>query len=293
MRYFENLHPLCILIYFVSAIGLTLACFNPYIELTSCAAAASFLLLISEKKRLKSLLIFLVPMCILITIINPVFNHRGVTNLFILFGQWITLEALLYGLCAALSLASLVLWFGCYSVVMTSDKFMYLVGRVAPATSLLITMTFQEITKLKKQLNDIRDAQKLFEKDKGKKVRTKLVSAVRHTSTLTGWSLENAVEQADSMKARGYGIRRRTSFHLFKFESRDAFFLSLVSAAAAICVFLRIFGYGSMDFYPRMRNLSDGAGNILIFVLFSVLLFLPVILEGREYFKWRSYGLIR
>ena len=36
----------------------------------------------------------------------------------------------------ALSLAALILWFGCYSEVMTSEKFLYLFGKIAPASAL-------------------------------------------------------------------------------------------------------------------------------------------------------------
>lgn len=35
MRYFENLHPICILIYFVAVIGLTLVCFHPVMMVVS------------------------------------------------------------------------------------------------------------------------------------------------------------------------------------------------------------------------------------------------------------------
>lgn len=42
MRYFENLHPICILLYFVAVIGLTLACFHPVMLVVSLAGASAF-----------------------------------------------------------------------------------------------------------------------------------------------------------------------------------------------------------------------------------------------------------
>ena len=44
MRYFENLHPICILCYFVAVIGLTLTCFHPVMLLVSLLGALAFLI---------------------------------------------------------------------------------------------------------------------------------------------------------------------------------------------------------------------------------------------------------
>ena len=44
----------------------------------------------------------------------------------------------------------------------------------------------------------------------------KVGTAMRNLSVLLTMSMESAVETADSMKARGYGTTRRTTFHLFR-----------------------------------------------------------------------------
>ena len=58
--------------------------------------------------------------------------------------------------------------------------------------------------------------------------------------------MENAVQTADSMKARGYGVKRRTTFHLFVFDSRDAAVLGLILALTGICVLGRVFGHARL-----------------------------------------------
>ena len=233
MRYFENLHPICIFIYFVAVIGMTLACFHP-----------------------------------------------------------IMLEAIAYGLTAGMSLAALILWFGCYSEVMTSEKFLYLFGKIAPASALLISMALQLVPKLNRQLGEIRESQEMLRPAK-KNFGGKVGTAIRHTSTLVGWSLEGAVEQTDSMKARGYGLTRRTTFHLFHFESRDFRFLCGVLILFGICVIARAFGHGTMEFYPRMDAVITGQSGIVLYILFGVLAYLPAILEGKEALVWRYYGLTK
>lgn len=201
MRYFENLHPICILIYFVAVIGLTLVCFHPVMMVVSLMGAFSFLLRLKGGKGAGQQFRFVIPMFLLVAVANPLINHRGVTLLGMFLNQWITLEAIAYGITAGLSLAALILWFGCYSEVMTSEKFLYLFGKIAPSSALLISMALQLVPKLNRQLTEIKESQEMLRPAK-KNFAGKLGTAIRHTSTLVGWSLEGAVEQTDSMKAR-------------------------------------------------------------------------------------------
>lgn len=292
MRYFEHLHPVCIFAYFVLVIGMTLACMHPVMALVSCAGACLFLWRIQGGKAVAARLRFILPMFLIVAVANPLVNHRGVTLLGMLFDQWITLEAVCYGITAGLSLSALILWFACYSAVMTSDKFLYLFGQIAPATSLLITMALQMIPGLSRQLEQIRESQEML-RTEPESIRGKLHTALRHTSTLIGWSVENAVEQADSMKARGYGIRRRTTFHLFHFDMRDTCFCCVLLILGGVCVIARLFGHGTMEFYPRMEAVITGESGMILYGLFAVLSCLPAILEIKEALRWRSYGLTR
>lgn len=290
MRYFENLHPICILIYFVAVIGLTLVCFHPVMMVVSLMGAFSFLLCLKGGKGAGQQFRFVIPMFLLVAVANPLINHRGVTLLGMFLNQWITLEAIAYGITAGLSLAALILWFGCYSEVMTSEKFLYLFGKIAPSSALLISMALQLVPKLNRQLTEIKESQEMLRPAK-KNFAGKLGTAIRHTSTLVGWSLEGAVEQTDSMKARGYGLKRRTTFHLFHFDSRDFRFLCGVLMLSGVCVIARAFGHGHMELYPRMDAVITGESGIVLYFLFGVLAFLPAILEGKEALVWRSYGL--
>ncbi len=292
MRYFEHLHPICIFTYFILVIGMNLACMHPVMMLLSCVGALLFLIRIKGWKGAAGQLSFVFPMFLFIAIANPLVNHRGVTLLGMLFDQWITLEAICYGVTAGLSLAALILWFACYQQVMTSDKFLYLFGQVAPGTALLITMALQLIPKLGREFQQIRQSQEMLRPEK-KGILFKMQTAIRHTSTLIGWSVENGVQQADSMKARGYGIRRRTTFHLFRFDSRDARFLGGILALGGACIIARMFGHGTMEFYPRMDAVITGESGFVLYGMFGLFVCLPAILEGKEALKWRSYGLIR
>ncbi len=289
MNDFKNLHPICIFSYFVAVIVLVLACNQPLFLIFACAGA--ILLRLSDRKTWKgSMWKWLLPLVLFIAVANPLLNHRGVTRLGVLFGQWITLEAVCYGIVAGLSLATLILWFSCYQKIMTSDKFLYLFGKIAPASSLLITMALAFVPKLQGQLRQIQECQNMISGE-GKKPGKKLHLALQNMSTLLGWSLENTVEQADSMKARGYGLKRRTTFHLFYFRKRDIRFLIFLLLDAVLCLILRFRGCGTMEFYPKISVAVYGKADLVFYICVFVLVGLPAVMEWKEELLWRSYNL--
>lgn len=251
---------------------------------------AFFFLLKAEGAKNFGWFKMIIPMILLVVLTNLLFSHRGVTRLFLLFGQWVTLESVCYGITSGLSLAALILWFACYQKIMTSDKFLYLFGKAAPSTSLLISLALGLVPKLQGQLRQIQDCQKMLSPDLPTHL-DKIKKALCHVSTLLGWSLENTVEQADSMKARGFGIKRRTTFHLFRFESRDARFLIGFLTLAAVCIAGRIVGYGTMEFYPRMDCLIQGGIDVVFYFIFLIFVMIPGMMEWKEEILWRYYDL--
>ena len=165
MRFFGTLHPAVSMCYFVCVIGLTLACPHVVTVLLSLLGSTLFNLALRGRKAFGRTMRFVLPMFLIVCIGNPLVNHRGVTMLFLLFDQWITLEAIVYGIVTACSLAAIILWFGCYQEVMTSDKFVYLFGRVIPALSLVLSMALRFIPKFKAQMQVVSEAQACIGRD--------------------------------------------------------------------------------------------------------------------------------
>ena len=292
MRFFGTLHPAVSMCYFVCVIGLTLACPHVVTVLLSLLGSTLFNLALRGRKAFGRTMRFVLPMFLIVCIGNPLVNHRGVTMLFLLFDQWITLEAIVYGVVTACSLAAVILWFGCYQEVMTSDKFLYLFGKIAPATALLITSALRFIPQMQQNAAQIKQSRAMLQ-DNSPRLFQKLAHAIQNLSALLGMSMENAVQTADSMKARGFGARRRTTFHLFRFDARDARTLALMLTLCGICIVARCYGHGYMEYYPRITALTMGASSMTMFILFAALMLLPSILEAKEAAVWRSYGLIR
>ena len=105
-------------------------------------------------------LLYMLPLLLMAAIVNPAFNHEGGTLLtYLPSGNPLTLESIVYGLAAATMLIAVIIWFSCYTEVMTSDKFVYLFGRIIPALSLVLSMTLRFVPKFKAQIKVVSEVQ--------------------------------------------------------------------------------------------------------------------------------------
>ena len=67
------------------------------------------------------------------------------------------------------------------------------------------------------------------------------------------WALENAIETADSMKSRGYGLKGRTAFSIYRFDERDKYTLIWFALCGMFLLsgtLLSAFGFG---YFPNVR----------------------------------------
>ena len=135
---FSQCHPLTNFLFFAGAIGFCAVIQHPMYLLLGAAGAGGYYLILKGKKGWK-LIAGMIPVFLLLSGFNPLLNTYGETILFLVFGRPYTLEALLYGMVIAGMLVVMLLWFGCYSAVLTSDKFVCLFGGLIPSLSLLFS----------------------------------------------------------------------------------------------------------------------------------------------------------
>jgi energy-coupling factor transport system permease protein len=230
---------------------------------------------------------------VLTALINPLFVHRGVTVLFYISGHAVTLEAALYGAAAGAMLTSVVMWCGCYHAVITSDKFIYLFGRAAPALSLSLSVCLRFIPTLRARYSEIALGQRsLGRGPEGRGLAGRVRFFARVTSVLVSWSMENAMDTAASMRARGYGLKGRTSFGLFVFTRRDGAMLALVSALAAVVVWGCAAGENSINWYPFIALPPVTARTFAVCGAYLALLLIPAAADIAGELKWK-YSLSR
>ena len=287
---FAKYHPLVNFLYFTLVIGFSMALNHPLAQGISLFCAAAYGVQTEGKKAVAFTLKWCLPVMLLTAFMNPAFSHEGVTVLlYFPTGNPLTLESILYGVSSGVMLATVMLWFLNFNRVITSDKFIYLFGRIIPAMSLVLSMTLRFIPKFKAQLGNVVDAQKSIGRDISEGSlwhRTKL--AVTVLSIMVTWSLENAIETADSMKSRGYGLPGRTAFSIYRFDDRDKlalFYLGFCGVYLLCGSLVSAFGF---RYFPSIRFADINAATLSFQFVYLILCIMPVVLNWAEERKWKA-----
>lgn len=90
-------------------------------------------------------------------------------------------------------------------------------------------MALRFVPRFAAQLKIISNAQKCVGRDISQgNLLTRAKNGLKILSILITWALENAVDTADSMRCRGYGLPGRTAFSNFRLDSRDKASLGLL-----------------------------------------------------------------
>jgi len=286
---FKRFHPIVNFYYFMVVIFFSMFFMHPIFLLISLISSFIYSVALKGKKAVKFNILYMLPLLIITALINPAFNHQGVTILFYLKGgNPITFESIIYGIAAAMMFISIILWFSCYNEIMTSDKFIYLWGRIIPGISLIISMVLRFVPKYKAQIKSISNGQKCIGRDiSNGNIITRAKNGIRILSIMTTWALENAIETADSMKSRGYGLKGRTSFSIFRFDRRDKITFSTMIILTVIILIGAWLGENRIKFFPSIKMIPISGFSILVYISYFLLCISPVILDFKEDIKWK------
>ena len=288
---FAGCHPAVNLIFFLFTIGITMFSMSPVFLAVTLVFSWLYSILLNGKKAIKSNFLFTLPIVVIMAVINTFFTHNGATVLFYLNNSRITLEALLYGLAAAVLLSSIIVWFSCFNVVMTSDKLIFIFGKAAPVLGLTLSMIFRFIPLLKARFREISMGQRCMGRHVAGGFLAKLRQVTKEVSILISWSLEAAIETSDSMEARGYGLHGRTSFHLFKMTPTDKALLTGISISGLIAASGCILGKTSIYYYPKVVLGQWDVLTVITFAAYVLMLAVPLITDIFGEIKWQQYRL--
>lgn len=166
---FDSYHPTINLIYFTAAIGLTISFNHPaYCGHILCRRFR----LLGETQRQKSGDLQLVSGALcpdiqrLVFVLQSFRSHNLRQNF---IGNEITLEALLYGLQIGFTAITVIMFFSCVFAVFSSDKIVYLFGRVSPKLSLFLSIILRMVPRIKQYGRRINTAQKGIGKSPSRK----------------------------------------------------------------------------------------------------------------------------
>ena len=287
MRSFGDYNPIAIFAFYAGVTVTVMFTMDPVLLALSLAGSlAVYFLVLGRKGRRGFWFYLLLPL--MLGLGNPLFNHNGMTVLFILNNNPVTLESACYGFAMGCMITGVMLWFRSFSEIMTSDKLLYLFGSASPKLALILSMTLRYIPLFRAQLHKTRQAQKALGLYKEDSIPDSLRGGMRIFSVMVSWALENGVITADSMTARGYGVKRRSHFSLFRFRRADGILLGISLLLAGVTLLAS--AMGAMDFvwYPAVQGPGASPLRWLGYAAYGGLCVLPLILEGKEALRWRS-----
>ncbi len=290
MNEFKSYHPIINFIYFAFVIGFSCFFMHPVCLFISSVSAFLYSVMLKGTHAIKTNLLYMLPMIIIMALLNPAFNHAGTTVIWYLpSGNPVTFESMVYGIMTAFMIISVICWFSCYNEIMTSDKFIYLFGRIIPMLSLVISMTLRFVPRFANQLKIVINAEKCIGRDISKgSIIKRAKRGLGTMSIMTTWALENAIETADSMKSRGFGQPGRTAFSIFIFDKRDKKALICIIFLGLYTLLGSIMGKVHFAYFPYMTSAEFSIYQMSIFLSYLLLCICPVIIEVWEVRRWKS-----
>jgi len=289
----RSLHPIVLLFYYAGGITFGMLLFHPLLLFAGLCAVAIVNFQLDGGREWRRWCVPMIAGFLLIVLMNPIFSHRGRTVLYYVGDIPLTLESVVYGFTLGLAILNMLVFFVSYRLVMTEQKFLYLFARISPKAALVAMMAAGLIPRLRRRLNELILIQRtrgvtVTEGPLGQRAR----NGVRLVGTLLSWTLEDALQTADSMQARGYGTGERSSYLGFRFRSRDGWMLAGLAGCAALMTSAWAAGYGVMVIYPRLGDFALATGDIMALAAYVVYLLLPLGLEWRDRSAWRilNYG---
>ncbi|MFD3449819.1 energy-coupling factor transporter transmembrane component T [Microbacteriaceae bacterium 4G12] len=284
---FSFVHPVVSFSYYVGVIMMSMVFIHPIFLATS--ALLLFWLNIlqgngpSMMKALRGILFF----ALVITIINPLITHRGATMLFYIFDNPVTLEAITFGYTMALSFITIAFAFASYNQIISSHKFLYLFSRISPKAALLTMITMRFVPLFIRRLTHITWAQKTkgVQLESGS-LKHRAQSGMKLLTVLLVCSLEEALQTADSMHARGFSVTKRSTYIRYKMEKRDWILIGVFIILIAICMIGASNGAGILTIYPRLKPIGLYGFDWIAYASFILYISIPVLLEGREWIWW-------
>ena len=282
MDAFSKRHPAVNFLFFLGAIGCAVVIQHPAYVGLGIACGCAYYLLLHGRKGLGGIAGML-PICLILIFLNPLFNTYGEHVLLTCFGRPYTLEALLYGLAIGGVFLQMLLWFGCYNAVLTSDKFTSLFGNLIPSLSLLLVMVLRMIPNLLRKADQILGARRSIGRGTNGDTKEKLEDGFAALGALTSWALEGSVAAADSMRSRGYGTGKRSSFMIYRLTGEDWVLLILLPVLLLLALLL---GTRKAEFTPVMDIPPLRGRNFLALAFYGAYLLIPTVLHIKEALQW-------
>ena len=279
---FEKCHPVVNFIYFTTVIAGMIVFQHPIFLLISFVCAFIY----SIKRNGWKALIFnavLLPLIVAFALYYSSYTHFGVTVLEQnMIGNNMTLESLVYGFVLGIVVAGVLIWFSCVYSIFTTDKVVYLFGKVSPRLSLFLAIILRMVPRIKKEAKRINTAQQGIGRGTNQgNLWQRFRNSLRIFSMLITWSIDSITIASESMRSRGSSLRGRKAFSIYRFDNRDRLFVIGLFLCLTLTMMAMLLGQTDMVYDPKIIWTQV---NPLFCIGYVVLCLMPLGLE-----LWTEY----
>ncbi|MBM7868092.1 energy-coupling factor transporter transmembrane protein EcfT [Heliobacterium gestii] len=294
--FLASLHPAAAMSYIAALLFLLMFIDHPLFLIGVFAVQAVAIAAAGRWDQWNETMGMALPMCAMILIINPLMVRAGETVLWtgpavpLLGPLFITVEAVAYGAAMALKLLNVFSLFFIYSAIVQPDDLLRLFSGLAFRSALVISLATRLFPTMRRRLKGIREIQELrgVRFDEGS-LRERMVKYAGLVEALLLSSLEDAMETAEAMEARAFGVGPRSTHRRKPWRRRDSLCVSgalfaLLAAVAGVAEGELLYVY-----YPVLDPLrADGVTLLSVSGILAGLL-IPVIMN----WGWRKWTFIR
>ena len=286
---FERCHPAVNLIYFAAVIAGMICFQHPVFLAISFLCAFAY----SVKRNKGKAVIFnlcLLPLAAAFALYYSSYNHFGITILRQNFiGNNMTVESLVYGFVLGFSIAGVMIWMSCVYAVFSTDKVVYLFGKVSPRLSLFLAILLRMVPRLKKEAKKINMAQRGIGRgvDQGN-LWQRLCNGVRIFSMLITWIIGALGTASDSMQSRGSSLKGRTAFSIYRFDNRDRAYVIGLFLCITVTMMAVILKVTDMTYDPRIIWNPVTPISCLFYLGYAILCLMPLGLELWTEYQFRK-----
>ena len=287
---FEKCHPAVNFIYFTTVIAGMIVFQHPIFLLISFVCAFIYSIKRNGWKAL-AFNIVLIPLVVAYAFYYSSYNHFGVTVLQQnSIGNNITLESLVYGFVLGFVIAGVLIWFSCVYSVFTTDKVVYLFGKVSPRLSLFLAIILRMVPRIQKEAKKINTAQRGIGRGANQgNIFRRLRNSIRILSMLITWTIDSLTMVSESMRSRGSSLRGRKAFSIYRFDNRDRTYV-VGNFAGLTVVFMAVMLKQTDILYdPRIVMTPITSMSYLFYIGYAVFCLMPLGLElWTEYRFWKA-----
>lgn len=286
---FDSYHPAINFIFFGAALAMTVFFNHPVFLVISYLTSFAYSVKLSGRKTVVFNLI-LIPLMAAWALWYSSYNHFGVTELSVnLIGNTVTVESLVYGGVIAVIAASVIMWFSCIHTIISTDKVIYLFGKVSPRFSLYCSILLRMVPHIKERTKKISSAQRCIGRGvcQGNLFR-RMHNFFRIMSIIITWTLESFAETSDSMRSRGYTLKGRTAFSIYRFDNRDRSFVTGIFWCLIVILMGVLLDQTRILYNPEIIMNRITPVSIIFYAAYAAVCLLPMALQMAGEYRFKK-----